>query len=136
MALTEEDGNWNLNEIGSFAEMQGSNVLLTTKKNFVLDAKEASVIIVSANIDGQPRLVLVKADQLPEGALVRETVIDETRRSFTLELDRLALPADQVLEGADFAGIEQAALLLLAAEMSGGLSGVLHVIIDYLTTRK
>ena len=40
-----------------------------------------------------------------------------------------------MLEGADFAGIEQA-LLLLAAEMSGGLSGVLHVIIDYLTTRK
>ena len=27
-------------------------------------------------------------------------------------------------------------MLMLVAEMSGGLSGVLHVIIDYLTTRK
>jgi alkylation response protein AidB-like acyl-CoA dehydrogenase len=136
VALTEEDGNWNLTELGSYAETQGNEVRLTAKKNFVQDANQASVIIVSANVDGQPGLVLVAADQLPEGALVRETVIDETRRSYTLTLDGLALPADQVLEGADFAGIEQAALLLLTAEMSGGLSGVLHVIIDYLTTRK
>jgi alkylation response protein AidB-like acyl-CoA dehydrogenase len=67
---------------------------------------------------------------------VRETVIDETRRSYTLEVDALALPADQLLPGSDFHSIEHAALLLLSAEMSGGLAGVLHVIIDYLTTRK
>jgi alkylation response protein AidB-like acyl-CoA dehydrogenase len=48
----------------------------------------------------------------------------------------LALPAEQLLDGADFAAIEHSALLLLSAEMSGGLSGVLHVIIEYLTTRK
>jgi alkylation response protein AidB-like acyl-CoA dehydrogenase len=136
LALTEEDGNWNLMEIGSHGQMQGNEVRLTAKKNFVLDASQASMIIVSANINGSPRLILVQADQLPEGALMRETVIDETRRSFTLELNDLALPVDQVLEGADFAAIEQAALLMLSAEMSGGLSGVLHVIIDYLTTRK
>ena len=40
------------------------------------------------------------------------------------------------LDGADFAALEQEAMLLLVAEMSGGLAGVLHVIIDYLTTRK
>ena len=67
---------------------------------------------------------------------MRETVIDETRRSYTLEVDALALPADQLLPGSDFHSIEHAALLLLSAEMSGGLAGVLHVIIDYLTTRK
>lgn len=136
IALTEEDGNWNLTEIGSHAEVQGDQVRLTAKKNFVLDGNQASVIVVSANIDGAPSLVVVKAEQLPDGALVRETVIDETRRSFTLEVDGLMLPKEQVLAGADFASIEQAALLLLSAEMSGGLSGVLHVIVDYLTTRK
>ena len=53
-----------------------------------------------------------------------------------MEVDALALPVEQLLDGADFAAIEHAALLLLSAEMSGGLSGVLHVIIEYLTTRK
>ena len=116
--------------------MQGDKLLLTAKKCFVLDAPQAAVIVVSAQVDGAARLVALTADQLPEGALVRETVIDETRRSYTLEVDALALPADQLLPGADFASIEHAALLLLSAEMSGGLAGVLHVIIDYLTTRK
>jgi alkylation response protein AidB-like acyl-CoA dehydrogenase len=126
MALTEEDGNWNLTEIGSFASVQGDQLLLTAKKCFVQDAPDAGVIVVSARIDGAARLVAVAADQLPEGALTRDT----------LEVDALALPAEQLLDGADFAAIEHAALLLLSAEMSGGLSGVLHVIIEYLTTRK
>ena len=136
LALTEEDGNWNLAEVGSHAQVQGGELLLTAKKCFVLDAPHAAVIVVSAQVDGAARLIAVAADQLPEGSLVRETVIDETRRSYTLEVDGLALPADQLLPGADFASIEHAALLLLSAEMSGGLAGVLHVIIDYLTTRK
>ena len=136
LALTEEDGNWNLTEVASFAEMQEGKLLLTAKKCFVLDAPQAAVILVSAQVEGAARLIAVSADQLPEGALVRETVIDETRRSYTLEVDALALPADQLLPGSDFDSIEHAALLLLSAEMSGGLAGVLHVIIDYLTTRK
>ena len=136
LALTEEDGNWNLTEVASFAEMHDGKLLLTAKKCFVLDATQAAVILLSAQVEGAARLIAVSADQLPEGALVRETVIDETRRSYTLEVDALALPADQLLPGSDFHSIEHAALLLLSAEMSGGLAGVLHVIIDYLTTRK
>jgi alkylation response protein AidB-like acyl-CoA dehydrogenase len=136
MALTEEDGNWRLQEIQSQGVISGDAVSLSGKKCFVLDAPKAGVIVVSAMIDGAPRLVLVQADQLPTNALTRETVIDETRRSYTLNLDGITVPAVQVLDGADFAGIEQAALLLLTAEMAGGLAGVLHVIVDYLTTRK
>ena len=136
IALTEEDGNWNLAEVGSHASVQGDQILLTAKKCFVLDAEAAAVILLSANVDGTTRLVAVATDQLPEGSLLRETVIDETRRSYTLQVKGLALSADQLLRGTDFGSIERAALLLLSAEMSGGLSGVLHVIIDYLTTRK
>ena len=136
MALTEEDGSWILTEVGSHAQLQGEELVLTAKKCFVLDASQAAVIVLSANIDGVARLISIGSDQLPEGALTRETVIDETRRSYTLEVDCLRLPSDQLLPGTDFASIEQSALLLLTAEMSGGLSGVLHVIIDYLTTRK
>ena len=93
-------------------------------------------MVVSVMLDGAARLVLIQADQIPPGALTREVVIDETRRSYTLQLDGISVPQRQLLDGADFAALEQAAMLLLVAEMSGGLAGVLHVIIDYLTTRK
>ena len=98
MALTEEDGNWRLQEIQSSGRsLQGRQCPLTGKKCFVLDAPQAAgVIVVSAMIDGAPRLVLVQADQLPANALTRETVIDETRRSYTLDLDGVTVPAEQV----------------------------------------
>ena len=136
MALTEEDGNWRLKEIQSQGVISGGSLTLSGTKCFVLDAPQAAAILVSAMIDGAPRLVLLHSDQLAANALTRETVIDETRRSYTLDLGGITVPADQILDGADFASIEQAALLLLTAEMAGGLAGVLHVIVDYLKTRK
>ena len=78
--------------------------------------------------EGAARLVLIQADQVPSGALMREVVIDETRRSFTFKLDGISVPQSQLLDGANFAALEQAAMLMLVAEMSGGLAGVLHVI--------
>ena len=102
----------------------------------MLDAAQAKVVVASVMLDGVARLVLIQADQIPSGALAREVVIDETRRSYTFQLDGISVPQSQLLDGADFLALEQAAMLLLVAEMSGGLAGVLHVIIDYLTTRK
>jgi alkylation response protein AidB-like acyl-CoA dehydrogenase len=136
MALTEQDGNWNLDQVHAQAVGGGDTLTLSGKKCFVLDAPKASVFVVSAMVQGSARLILVTSEQIPPQALTRETVIDETRRSFTLDLDGVIVPADQLLESADFKSIEQAALLLLTAEMAGGLAGVLHVIVDYLTTRK
>ena len=134
--LTEEDGNWRLQEIAATATANGETLSLAGTKCFVLDAKQAQAIVVSVMFEGAARLVLIQADQVPSGALMREVVIDETRRSFTFKLDGISVPQSQLLDGADFAALEQAAMLMLVAEMSGGLAGVLHVIIDYLTTRK
>jgi alkylation response protein AidB-like acyl-CoA dehydrogenase len=136
LGLTEEDGNWRLNEVHTEGVASSGSITFSGKKCFVMDAPKASVIIVSAKIDGETKLVLVQGDQLPDNALTRETVIDETRRSYSLDLNGVTVPSEQILAGADFASIEQAALLLLTAEMAGGLAGVLHVIVDYLTTRK
>ncbi len=136
IALSEEDGNWRLQELAAQGVVAGGSLNLSGKKCFVQDANKAEVIVVSVLVDGAARLALLAADQIPAGALARETVIDETRRSFTLSLDGISVPADQLMPGADFSALEQAALLLLTAEISGGLAGVLHVIIDYLTTRK
>ncbi len=136
VGLTEEDGNWRLQEIAATATANGETLSLAGTKCFVLDAKQAQAIVVSVMFEGAARLVLIQADQIPSGALMREVVIDETRRSFTFKLDGISVSRSQLLEGADFAALEQAAMLMLVAEMSGGLAGVLHVIIDYLTTRK
>lgn len=136
LALTEPDGGWQLDEIDSTAERSGDEIKLMGEKCFVTDADQAEVIIASVNIDGAPGLVLLGPDQLHEGALTRETVIDQTRRSFRLKLDGIEIDKGQVLPGKDFKSIELAALLLLCAEISGGLSGVLHTIVDYLNTRK
>ena len=51
-------------------------------------------------------------------------------------LDGIEVPKNNLLATADFSTLENAALLLLSAEMAGGLAGVLNVIVDYLNTRK
>ena len=136
IGLTEADGNWRLEELVSEGRVNGDRITLTGGKRFVLDAALADVFIVSVRIDGAPRLVLIERSQLRAGACRRETVIDETRRSFALDLDGVVVPRANLLPHADLAALEQAALLLLCAEISGGIAGVLHVIVAYLNTRK
>ena len=68
----------------------------------------ASLYVVSVIHEGKPRLVFVTGDQVAAGRLTRENVIDETRRSYRLELDGLVIPESQLLQGADFSRIEMA----------------------------
>ncbi|NKB98487.1 MAG: acyl-CoA dehydrogenase [Pseudomonadales bacterium] len=135
VALTESDGSWLLDQVECTGS-GGDELTLTGTKCQVLDAEVAELLIVSVLIEARPALVIVTKEQLPRDAIRREVVIDETRRSYTVDLTGLTVPADQVLPEADFAAIEAAALLLLSAEMAGGLSSVLHTIVEYLTTRK
>ena len=109
---------------------------LTGSKAFVLDAGVADVILVSALQGESLRWCLVDTGELPDGAIQREVVIDETRRSYSLVLSDLSIRADQILPGTAFKKTELAAMLLITAEMSGGLEGVLAVIVGYLNTRK
>ena len=91
VGLTEEDGNWRLQEIAATATANGETLSLAGTKCFVLDAKQAQAIVVSVMFEGAARLVLIQADQVPSGALMREVVIDETRRSFTFKLDDISV---------------------------------------------
>ena len=136
VALTEEGGSWVLDDIGARARAGGNGYLLAGSKHFVTDADLAEVILVSAGLNGLPRLFLVHREDLPDGALVRQSVIDETRRSFTLNLDGVSVPDSRLMPSADFRSVELAAMLLVTAEIAGGLVGVLHAMVDYLKTRK
>ena len=136
VALTEADGSWLLDQVAASAELKKGTLALSGSKQQVLDAEAAELFVVSAKVGAQARLIVLQRDEIPAGAIHREVVIDETRRSYGIALDGIEVPADRLLPQADFAAIEQAALLLLSAEMSGGLTGVLNVIVEYLSTRK
>ena len=140
LALRESDGDWDLTRIGARAEVKGDRLFLSGIKTFVTDAANADLIIVSVLHAGNPALVLLEGEALKSLRLERETVIDETRRSYRVTLDGIEVPAANLLDSGKTADclrhIDKAACLILAAEMCGGLAGVLDVTVDYLNTRK
>ncbi len=142
VALFEADGNWDLAALQSRASAGGNGdgptVQLRGLKTLVPDAAVADVLLASALHDGAPALALLTRADLA-GRLQRETVVDETRRCFSLRLDGLQLPRDQLITGAAASqalrSVQQAAWLLAAAEAAGGIAGVLALVVDYLNTR-
>ena len=140
LALTEAHGDWDLANLTCTAEGKGDAIVLSGGKTFVTDAAMADVLLVTVALDGAPALVLVETANLPAGAMRREVVIDETRRSYGLNLEGLSVPRANLLTGGDIAGclknLHLAACLLYAAEMCGGTAGVINVTLEYLTTRR
>jgi acyl-CoA dehydrogenase len=136
LALSEAGGDWNLRAIEATATADGDWLTLSGTKHFVLWADSADLVLVSVMLGGVPSLVALDKANIPEAALCREGIIDETKRSFALNLDGIAVPASAVLASAPFEQIEQAALLLQSAEMCGGTQAVIDYTLGYLQTRK
>ncbi|MCA3709081.1 MAG: acyl-CoA/acyl-ACP dehydrogenase [Phenylobacterium sp.] len=140
LALAELDTDWEADSIACTATRQADGRLaLSGLKVLVTDANAARRILASVRLDGAPALVLLTPEDLPAGALRRETVIDETRRSFALTLDGVVLEADQLLDpGRARAALEHLHLvanLLAAADMVGGTQACIDYTLDYLRTR-
>jgi alkylation response protein AidB-like acyl-CoA dehydrogenase len=140
LALAELDTDWEPDAIGCTATRRPDRRLaLSGRKILVTDAAEARRILVSVRLDGAPALLLLTPEDLPSGALRRETVIDETRRSFALALDGIVLDADRLLDpdraGAALEHLHLAANLLAAADMVGGTQACIDYTLDYLRTR-
>lgn len=139
VALSELDGDWDLTNAGLEVSDSNSGLVLNGVKAFVLDAAVAGSLLVSGQYQGSPCLVVVQRAELSDDALARETVIDETRRSYGVELRGIEVPSDRLIHG-DAAikaldAIRSAALLLISAESAGGIAGVLDVVVEYLNTR-
>ena len=143
VALFEDDGDWDLRRPQARATRKattsGTTATLAGAKTLVTDAAVADLLLVSVLLDGAPALAVLPTTGLPAGALQRETIIDETRRSYRLTLDGTSLPADALITGdaarAALGAIHRAALLLASAEAAGGIAGVLDLVVDYLNTR-
>ncbi|MEE9434650.1 MAG: acyl-CoA dehydrogenase family protein [Sphingorhabdus sp.] len=140
LALQEEHADWDLTNITATAKRAAGRIELSGKKLVVQWAEASGVIIASVSMDGGPALALITKDDLPKGALRREKIIDETRRSCALTLDGISLPEEQLLDpakaAAALAHIELAWSLLQSAEMCGGTQSVIDYTVDYLQTRK
>ena len=140
LALCEDHGDWNLSNITCKGSVAGDRVELSGTKYLVSDVHEAAYVIATVAVDGQANLVIIPADALPQNAIRREKIIDETRRAFAIVLDGISLPAEALMDAraaADtLAHIELAASLLAAAEMCGGTYSVVDYTLDYLKTRK
>jgi acyl-CoA dehydrogenase len=136
LALSEAQGDWDLHHVDAIAVRDGDSVRLSGSKHFVLWADSADLILVSARFDGKLALVVLNRNDLPAKALRRETIIDETKRSFALTLDGISIPASAVLEAAPLDALNEAALLLQSAEMCGGTQAVIDYTLSYLQTRK
>lgn len=139
VAVYEPGGAWDLTTPGLDAKRDGDKIRLTGTKVQVADAGVADLILVSAELDGQPIVVAVDgAAAAPSRHL--QKIYDETRRCYKISFDGLAVPADAVLSGGDAVAalrqLERTGELLLGAEMTGGLAGTLELILDYIKTRE
>ena len=140
VALLEEDGDWRLAEFGAQARVSAPGmVTLSGVKTLVADAAVAALVVVALEIDGAPALALVPADALGSSRITRETVIDETRRCYRLDLQGVQLPESALIQGEAavqaLQAVREAGLLLTSAEAAGGIAAALAVIVDYLNLR-
>lgn len=140
MALGEAHGDWDLSNITAIATRADGQIRLSGTKHFVLWADSADLLVVSAQLEGKAALLLLEKSIVPAGALRRETIVDETKRSFALTLDGISVAENALLDpartGAALAQIDLATNLLQSAEMCGGTQAVIDYTLDYLRTRK
>lgn len=139
-ALSEDNGDWDLSNIACSGKQNGDSITLSGKKQLVRWADSAELIIASVKVDGDVRFAMIERSTLAEGALRRESIIDETARSFELTLDGVTIPADALFDASrtreTIEKIELAAGLIQAAEMCGGSQAVIDYTLEYLKTRK
>lgn len=118
----------------------GADRVLTGTKKFVADAAVAALFVVLAEYEGAPALAIVRAKQLPAGAITSNTLIDQTRRSASVDFSGVQLSQADIITGP---GVTSAlrdfhllGALLTAAEAAGSAASCLDTIVEYLKTRK
>ena len=141
LALTEKNGDWDLANISTSARHNGHGYVLSGTKTFVMDMRAANWVIVSAKMEGDyPCLFIVPTDAIPNSAIRREGLVDETKRSYEVCLDDILVDEEALLcdctEVSVLEHIHLAANLLSAAELTGAAQSCIDYTVEYLSTRK
>ena len=140
LALSEHNGDWELENIETTAAQDKAGYRLTGTKTFVMNLMSAHWVIISAMLEGKPALFCVSKSELPNDNIRRETLVDETKRSYELTLEELLVGAETLMEldkaSVTLKHIHLAANLLSAAELTGGCQSCIDYTVEYLKTRK
>jgi alkylation response protein AidB-like acyl-CoA dehydrogenase len=140
LGLNESHGDWDLTNLTCEANIADGQIVLSGEKYFVADATVADFILVSVLLNGKPAMVLLDRSAIEQGALTREVVIDESRRCYRFDMSGIRVSDSCLLDAGKTAAcldlIARASWLLLSAEITGGIAGVMDVMVEYLTTRK
>jgi alkylation response protein AidB-like acyl-CoA dehydrogenase len=145
MAVTELEGDYWPGGVTMTAYERGGDYILSGSKYFVPDAAAADYIIVAARTKNSAdpedgiTLFIVKKDDW--GIYVSPIkTMDETRKQYRLDLNRIAVPAKYILGEVDkgWPIVKEAMMkgaALLCAEMVGGDEWVLETSVEYAKTR-
>ncbi|MCP5146985.1 MAG: acyl-CoA/acyl-ACP dehydrogenase [Pseudomonadales bacterium] len=132
-----ENADWGDTRIG--CQLDGSGVLQGNKK-YVTDAEAADLFVVPVEHAGAPALAVVKAEQLAAGAIAPNTLIDQTKRSASVDFSGVQVAQEGLLTGAAVSSalrdLYLLGALLTAAEATGSAASCLATIVEYLKTRK
>ena len=136
LAITEDNGRWDLDAIELEATKSGDGYSLTGHKMFVLDGHTANLIIVAAKAGGGVSLFAVDGDA---SGLTRTPLatMDQTRKQARLEFANT--PARLIgTEGGAEAALTKTldlAAVALAAEQVGGAQKCLEMSVEYAKVR-
>ncbi len=123
VALFEPSGAWNL------ADVEGQS------KVFVENFDTAEIVVMTVRHSDQTRLAILPRDRITKAR--RETIIDETKRSYTLTVPKVSeadlMPTD--LTASALERLEKTAGLLQAAEYAGAAQACIDYTVDYLQNR-
>jgi len=140
LALSENNGNWDITNISATATPDKGGYSLSGTKTFAADLSTAEWVVISVKIEGEITLAIIPKASIPESAIRREVIIDETKRSYELNLDRVLIGAGDIMGPAKVQAtlnhIHLAANLLSAAELTGGCQSCIDYTVEYLGTRK
>jgi len=135
-----DNADWGSADITCSAVEKDGKLVLTGTKWFVDDAGVAEFFVVVTKYQNAPALVIVTREQLAENACVRQTLIDETKRSFKVDFSGVKVDKSELLDPtateSTLRDLELIGALLVAAEATGSATAALDAIVDYLKTRK
>lgn len=132
-----ENGDWGDEQVSVALNDQGE---LQGDKKFVADAAVAKLFVVSVQYQGEVALVVVRREQLGEGAIQANTLIDQTKRSANVDFTGIQVAQADVIAGPQVAtalrDVRLLGALLVAAEAAGSTGACLDTVVEYLNTRK
>ncbi|MEO0499086.1 MAG: acyl-CoA dehydrogenase family protein [Pseudomonadota bacterium] len=143
LAAGEIVGTLALGEAGdqmtALGTAEDGGAMVSGRATLIEHAAAADIIVLAFTQSGTARLAILETERLPEGALRRERIIDDTRRAYELTLRTFELPAANLMPAETVTAarerVELAGALLHAADMVGGAFRVIDYTADYLRTR-